>query len=1097
MFKNVLKLKEPLTPYDLEQSLLRPQHDPLCAELMSRLLQKRVVRKDPNGNEIQPKNDNFQVLDYDSWNMMLAKKFSSMHKNYRKFSIRYLGKDPLYNRDQVVMQEDQNYVENLEEVKLEELIQQNQNPDQQQQNEELKESYSQTNQNGVDQVQIVTLSNQEEEKKDSQNQQQSAAMQTQITERMTRSRLAKLNNPQASQSQTTINQSAKKTTKKAGKLSDQIEPKIEEKQVVVEQVWSSDIREHLLKQHREENITIRFSHEAAVGYVGQQNQWKTESLQILKLFNEELEGLDPFYIEGQDWNQQQKEEQTNYWSNFVDTEAIEDFDDFQYQNQLGSKQIEVLFRKYHEIPTQQRLSILYFLCQNKIDSESPEFMQEIQSLHQTRPPKFEGEDGLPLKMSDELKLWLEPINMGLLKPLGTINKYYGPFTQEETTVELQPGHYFYFPYFSDTRIYRQSLDQFTFELYLEDYNQIQVLLALLRENENEEDCFKFLEKLVKFADCLKKAADDMKWRDATKARKLKSQIRSRKLQDLSRKKLQFEGRQNQLQTDYLHHAQGNVMTRRQIDTVKQKYVKGGKQQQQEESEEEYGNKRQSGREKGGMSAREKYQEQLKQRHEKEKQDRQRRLEKRMRLKERITGGGSSLGKRKRGGQNSDEEESYFDEYDEEQNTQGKQNAAQGSDQEQQEEQKAEVQYDIVLNGDLIMIFQRDEQNPNQIINTTMVIKGNWKLSIEEFQEEFIYKKINAPMSEELLTQLFCEKPEDKVSVETVKIQAPSEQLQSIIDQFLSCQGLYQGYFKYNEQDVTENFSFILRKPSNLKKANHFDICGYGENNIGPFTMEGSLSLNGFEKLQEKGGVKNFIKLKLGKFHMKKQYKKVILEELVEEVNMQRNPQQQFEIDEDMPAEYRDLLMMQTPEKFKKRAKYNPMNEQPIQNQSQDDIQMLEEEQLPQLPSLKSDSIKNLLLDSQIKPSSQLSQLMQNSNSDIMNPSNLNIEHNQQDLSHLEQASQNIVPHILFSQILNKSIEEPTLNKIQHQNDTLIVQQQLPILSNNLDQSNQNHQEQLNQILEQQNQLMSNTGNIQSILTNQILQKQLSQTEDQQ
>ena len=66
----------------------------------------------------------------------------------------------------------------------------------------------------------------------------------------------------------------------------------------------------------------------------------------------------------------------------------------------------------------------------------------------------------------------------------------------------------------------------------------------------------------------------MRWKEASKVRKLKSLIRSRKLQDMSRKKLHYEGRSNQLQTDYLHHTQGKVMTRKQIDTVKQK-MSGG------------------------------------------------------------------------------------------------------------------------------------------------------------------------------------------------------------------------------------------------------------------------------------------------------------------------------------------------------------------------------------------------------------------------------------------------------------------------------------------------------------------------------------------
>jgi hypothetical protein len=38
-------------------------------------------------------------MDYDTWNMILAKRFSMMYKNYRKFSMRALGKDPLVMTD--------------------------------------------------------------------------------------------------------------------------------------------------------------------------------------------------------------------------------------------------------------------------------------------------------------------------------------------------------------------------------------------------------------------------------------------------------------------------------------------------------------------------------------------------------------------------------------------------------------------------------------------------------------------------------------------------------------------------------------------------------------------------------------------------------------------------------------------------------------------------------------------------------------------------------------------------------------------------------------------------------------------------------------
>ncbi len=82
LFRNLFKLKDPLTPYDLEQTLLRPQHDSLITDLMGRLLNKRGV-SDANFSQ-----------EYDTWNVLLAKKFNSMYKNYRKFSVRFLNFDP-------------------------------------------------------------------------------------------------------------------------------------------------------------------------------------------------------------------------------------------------------------------------------------------------------------------------------------------------------------------------------------------------------------------------------------------------------------------------------------------------------------------------------------------------------------------------------------------------------------------------------------------------------------------------------------------------------------------------------------------------------------------------------------------------------------------------------------------------------------------------------------------------------------------------------------------------------------------------------------------------------------------------------------------
>lgn len=44
-----------------------------------------------------------------------------------------------------------------------------------------------------------------------------------------------------------------------------------------------------------------------------------------------------------------------------------------------------------------------------------------------------------------------------------------------------------------------------------------------------------------------------------------------------------------------------------------------------------------------------------------------------------------------------------------------------------------------------MIYQRDPLDPTKIVNQNMVIKGKWKLSVEEQSEDFIYKKIDTPL----------------------------------------------------------------------------------------------------------------------------------------------------------------------------------------------------------------------------------------------------------------------------------------------------------------------------------------------------------------
>jgi hypothetical protein len=66
---------------------------------------------------------------------------------------------------------------------------------------------------------------------------------------------------------------------------------------------------------------------------------------------------------------------------------------------------------------------------------------------------------------------LDPIYLGLLKPLSKIS----PGFEEQ----VAPGYYYYFPFFSDTRIYRETLDHQGFNLFLEDYNELTFFIETL------------------------------------------------------------------------------------------------------------------------------------------------------------------------------------------------------------------------------------------------------------------------------------------------------------------------------------------------------------------------------------------------------------------------------------------------------------------------------------------------------------------------------------------------------------------------------------------------------------------------------------------
>ena len=73
------------------------------------------------------------------------------------------------------------------------------------------------------------------------------------------------------------------------------------------------------------------------------------------------------------------------------------------------------------------------------------------------------------------------------------------------------------------------------EIFIEDIDDINTLLskieALIEAGnlEKNEDLSNFYWKLFKYKAQLKKHSDDMRWKEASKIRKLKSQIRARKI----------------------------------------------------------------------------------------------------------------------------------------------------------------------------------------------------------------------------------------------------------------------------------------------------------------------------------------------------------------------------------------------------------------------------------------------------------------------------------------------------------------------------------------------------------------------------------------
>lgn len=120
----------------------------------------------------------------------------------------------------------------------------------------------------------------------------------------------------------------------------------------------------------------------------------------------------------------------------------------------------------------------------------------------------------------------------------------------------------------------------------------------------------------------------------------------------------------------------------------------------------------------------------------------------------------------------------------------------------------------------------------------------------------------------------------------------------MLSKLFQSQGMYEGFFNYQNKQISERFTIILRKKIEFqlsdigkdKSTARLTMLGYGENNeMGPFILEGYCEVTGMNELTEKEGLKvekssqqepMFMKLKIAKFVLKKIYQTKTLKELV-------------------------------------------------------------------------------------------------------------------------------------------------------------------------------------------------------------------------
>mmetsp|Transcript_19885 Transcript_19885/g.30626 ORF Transcript_19885/g.30626 Transcript_19885/m.30626 type:complete len:88 (+) Transcript_19885:1347-1610(+) len=77
----------------------------------------------------------------------------------------------------------------------------------------------------------------------------------------------------------------------------------------------------------------------------------------------------------------------NIYNNYVDTEAIGDFEDLQLPENDKVKTIEIEYKRFHELPIKTRVDLIFYLCQTRLDQESPEFVQEVTNIQNLKRGK--------------------------------------------------------------------------------------------------------------------------------------------------------------------------------------------------------------------------------------------------------------------------------------------------------------------------------------------------------------------------------------------------------------------------------------------------------------------------------------------------------------------------------------------------------------------------------------------------------------------------------------------------------------------------------------------------------------------------------------